>query len=61
MISITELIIVLLFVACATVYIIYSILIPSFRKKASNSKPGCSDDCGCEAKDKIAEFTKGKV
>lgn len=60
MISIRELVIVLLIVAVAATYIVYSVFLPAFRKKAGNSKPGCSDDCGCDAKEKIEELIKKK-
>ena len=60
MISYTEIFIVLLIVVVAATYIVYSVFLPAFRRKADNSKTGCSGDCACDAKDKIEELIKKK-
>ena len=61
MTDIIELVIVIIAVSVAVAYIVFTLFLPVIRKNSKKNEPGCSDQCGCEAKDKISELTKGKV
>ena len=58
MINLFEIVIIMFIVGGAVAYLIYKVFVPALRRKPDQGKPGCSDDCGCDAKDKIEELRK---